>query len=337
MMGPAGDPTCFNNVNKMIDIAEYLGIPLAMVKLEVPSHCLTFLGIVLDTQKMQARLPDDKLMRIKCQLSTWLHRKNATKTEILSLVGLLQHASKVVRPDRTFVARMYSTAAKIKNMWHFSRLNRNFQSDLHWWNTFINSWNGVSFLRPANSTFQNHIFTNASGSWGFKAVFVSHWFQLPWSSEWSTITIMAKEFVPIVVSCVVWGPLLQHKNTEFHCDNQGPVAAINKGSSKDKIVMHLIRCLWFFTAVFDIHITATHIARISNNDADMLSRNQASKFLEAHPHMPAIPTPLPPSILRLVSPSRLDWTSRSFRRLFRRTYSDIQKHYSSIQTKPDTQ
>ena len=131
MMGPAGDPTCFKNLNKMMDIAEYLGIPLAMEKLEGPSHCLTFLGIVLYTQKMQARLPDEKLMHIKCQPSTWLHRKKETKREILSLVGLLQHASKVVRPGRTFVARMYSPAAKIMNMRHFSRLNRNFRSDLH--------------------------------------------------------------------------------------------------------------------------------------------------------------------------------------------------------------
>jgi len=98
----------------MIDTAKYLGIPLAMEKLEGPSHCLTFLGIALDTQKMQVRLPDDKLKHIKCQLSIWLHRKKATKREILSLVDLLQHASKVVRPGRTFVARMYSTTAKVK-------------------------------------------------------------------------------------------------------------------------------------------------------------------------------------------------------------------------------
>ena len=37
-MGPAGDPTCFNNLNKMMDIAKYLEIPLTMEKLEGPSH-----------------------------------------------------------------------------------------------------------------------------------------------------------------------------------------------------------------------------------------------------------------------------------------------------------
>ena len=70
------------------------------------------------------------------------------------------------------------------------------------------------------------------------------------------IIIMAKELVPIVVSCAVWGPLLSKKHTEFHCDNQSLVDAINKDSSKDEMVMHLLRCLWFFTAIFNIRITA---------------------------------------------------------------------------------
>ena len=37
------------------EICSSLGIPLALEKIEGPSHCLTFLGITLDTQSMQAR------------------------------------------------------------------------------------------------------------------------------------------------------------------------------------------------------------------------------------------------------------------------------------------
>ena len=51
-MGPAGEPNCYNNLHTMMDIAKHLGIPLVMDKVEQPSHCLTFLGIILDTQKM---------------------------------------------------------------------------------------------------------------------------------------------------------------------------------------------------------------------------------------------------------------------------------------------
>ena len=54
------------------------------------------------------------------------------KREVLSLVGTLQHAARVIRPGRTFVSRMYSTAAKVKELDNFTRLNKEFQSDLYW-------------------------------------------------------------------------------------------------------------------------------------------------------------------------------------------------------------
>ena len=40
-----------------------LGIPLALEKVEGPFTSLNFLGITLDTAKMEARLHDDKLLR----------------------------------------------------------------------------------------------------------------------------------------------------------------------------------------------------------------------------------------------------------------------------------
>ena len=92
-----------------------LHVPLALEKVEGPSTTISFLGILLDTVRMEIRLPEDKLVRIKDTLSTWLEKKKATKREILSLVGLLQHATKAVRCGRTFVGRMYAAAAtKVK-------------------------------------------------------------------------------------------------------------------------------------------------------------------------------------------------------------------------------
>ena len=165
-MGPADSATCHNNFAIIQRTCQELGVPLAMEKLEGPSHSLTFLGIELDTICMEARLPDDKLTRIRTLLVSWLTKKKATKREILSLVGVLQHASKVVRPGRTFTARMYSKAARVKELHYFTRLNKEFRSDLHWWHTFINSWNDLGFLHLAHlqPIFDCQVQTDASGS-----------------------------------------------------------------------------------------------------------------------------------------------------------------------------
>jgi len=79
-----------------------LGISLALEKVEGPSDVFTFLGITLDTKNMMVRLPADKLQIIYNLLATWLRKRSARKREILSLVGLLQHATKVVKPGCTF-------------------------------------------------------------------------------------------------------------------------------------------------------------------------------------------------------------------------------------------
>ena len=123
-----------------------LGIPLALDKVVGPSTVLEFLGIVLDTERMEARLPCDKLSRIQTTIVEWLNKRSATKREMLSLVGVLQHAAKVVRPGRTFVRRMYSVAARAQELDYFTHLNKEFKSDLYWWHLFLNKWNGISFL-----------------------------------------------------------------------------------------------------------------------------------------------------------------------------------------------
>ena len=318
-MGPASSTLCQKNLSMFQQVCDELGIPLATEKIEGPSTSLTFLGILLDTSRMEARLPDDKLQRIQKEISSWLGRKKATKKEILSLVGLLQHATKVVKCGRTFISRMYWTAARVRELHFYVRLNQDFRSDLHWWHTFLGSWNGLSFLRyvgpgcPPDHSIQ----TDASGTWGCGAFFEGRWLQLPWPSAWISCNIMAKELVPIILSCGVWGRYLTRRRILFQCDNYSLVAAISKGSSKDPLVMHLLRCLWLFVALYDIDIVAEHIAGMNNQVADMLSRNRSDQFLSEYPQVSRFPTPLPPSLLLVVSPRKPDWTSQSFRECFK--------------------
>ena len=269
---------------------------MALEKVEGLSTSLTFLGIVLDTVRMEARLPTDKLCCICHQVKAWLTRWKATKRQILSLVGLLQHATKVVRPGCIFLSRMYSVAAELKQPSHWKKLFAAFRSDLRRWHVFVTHWKGVSFLHftPNDSAPDCRIGTDASGSWGCGAWFAGHWLQYKWPADWAEISIVAKELMPILFSCVVWGPTLSRWRIEFKCDNLALVEAINKGPSKDKLVMHLLRCLWFFTAYFDISITASHLPGVLNTSADGLSRNQMYQFFQLHPEASHAPTFLTP-------------------------------------------
>ena len=320
-VGPPSSDTCQRNLDILMQLCDDLGVPLALEKVEGPSTTISFLGIQLDMVRMEIRLPEEKLSRIKETLSAWLQKKKATKREILSLVGLLQHATKVVRCGRTFVGRMYATAAKVKKLHFFARLNREFRSDLMWWHTFVQAWNGLSILRhpypvslPGNS-----ILTDASGTWGCGAILHHRWFQWQWSSEWTDEGIMAKELVPIVLAVTVWGPYLKKNAVLLQCDNLSLVTAINKGACKDILVMHLLRCMWFFVAHFDISIMAKHLPGKDNTAADKLSRNNTDQMFLSQAGLSSLPTPLPPAIHRIISPKGPDWLSPHFQKLIKET------------------
>jgi len=143
--------------------------------------------------------------------------KEMLQREILSVAGLLQHATKIVRSGRTIVSHMYAAAAKPKKMHYFTWLNTDFHSDLAWWHVFLQSWNAINILCGVSNTSSDFtIYTHASGLWGCGACFSIQWLQWQWPSEWLPISTMAKELVPIVLSCAVWGPQLA---ALFRCDN----------------------------------------------------------------------------------------------------------------------
>ena len=74
-MGQVDSAAGHNHLTTIIEVCQDLGIPLALEKVEGPSQSLTFLGITLDTERMEALLPSDKLLHIQNQLSAWLTQK----------------------------------------------------------------------------------------------------------------------------------------------------------------------------------------------------------------------------------------------------------------------
>ena len=88
-VGPPGLNICQQNLATIKRVCHWLGIPLALEKVEGPSTSLDFLGITLDTVRMEARLPIEKLQRTQELVKKWMLKKKATKHEILSLVGVL--------------------------------------------------------------------------------------------------------------------------------------------------------------------------------------------------------------------------------------------------------
>jgi len=69
----------------------------------------------------------------------------------------------------------------------------------------------------------------------------------------------------------------------------------------------LLRCLWFFTAYYDISLLCEHIAGRQNDIADHISRDNLQSFFSLNPQASPFQTPVPQPLQHLLALSSLDW------------------------------
>ena len=92
----------------------------------------SILGIELDSERMELRLPSGKLKKLCELVSKWRRRKCCTKRELQSLAGHLNHACKVVRPGWRFLRGVFGLLSQFRKPTHMIRLNAAFRAVLEW-------------------------------------------------------------------------------------------------------------------------------------------------------------------------------------------------------------
>ena len=123
-----------------------LGMPLNLKKTIGPVTTLEYLGIILNSMKMEARLPPDKVLRLKHMLMEFCNMKSCAKVKLLSLLGHMNFASKVIIPGRSFMSYLlYLTRGKSNNR-DIIYFNDDCRSDMKMWINFLDSWTVYHFL-----------------------------------------------------------------------------------------------------------------------------------------------------------------------------------------------
>ena len=82
---------CLLEQSRVIGLLRYLGFHVSFEKVKPPSKCTTYLGIEIDSELMELRLPEEKLQKLKLLLEKYLHSENISKLDLESLGGLLSH------------------------------------------------------------------------------------------------------------------------------------------------------------------------------------------------------------------------------------------------------
>ena len=253
---------------------------------------------------MQCRLPADKLSRTTKFIHDFLGRSKCSKLELLSLLGHLSFAAKVIPPGRTFLYRLFRAAYSVGPLHFKVYLNKEAKADLEMWAYFLKSWHGVSlFIDPVEIQAEDmELYTDASGSIGYGGMFQRQWFCAKWQTDLalqlsSSVSISFQELYPIVVAAMLWGSQWSRRRIVFHCDNFGTVHIINKGCSKSADIMRLMRRLTLVAARYSFTFTAKHLPGKKNKIADCLSRLQLTEFRKLAPHAMPKPCQIPSDVM----------------------------------------
>ena len=148
-----------------------------MDKLDSPSTVITYLGIELDSQRRELRLPLAKLNDLLQELESWFGRWKTSKCCLLSLIGKLSFAAKVVPAGRLFLQRLINLSTTVSQLHHHITLNSQARADIQWWLQFLPAWNGKAMFLDTTWV-SAQFYTDASGSKGYGAYFACAWLRV---------------------------------------------------------------------------------------------------------------------------------------------------------------
>ena len=290
---------CQLALDTFLEICQDIGVPIAPEKTVQPTNYLSFLGIDLDTQLMISRIPDDKIVKFMNIIDEFLDSKSVTLRKLQSLTGMLNFTCSVIRPAKTFSRRLYNLTIGVSKPYYKIKLNQQVKGDLRIWKTFLSNYNKKTFFldhiwRDSN-TLQLH--TDSCTTIGFGGVFRNKWIYGTWHHSCNKLNITLLELYPICIALYIWGNELSNKSINLFTDNMAVVHIINNFSSKDNLIMILLRHLVLTCMHHNILIKATHIAGRLNTVCDLISRSQVQQARLLAPHLDRSPTHIPEHLL----------------------------------------
>lgn len=279
---------CLKNQFRIIKFLRYLGFHVSWQKIAPPSTRQTYLGIVIDSELMELRLPPGKLDKMRKLVDEVSGLSRISKHQLDRLTGMLAHCSTIIKGGRTFCRSLYDIYRVMnKTKCKTIKLSETAKSDLVWWAHCAHIFNGKATIAKKVCTLSP---TSDASMAGFACYFGTDWFYGTWNDaidfdtscvhmvpspvipEWDQGNINVYELYPIYWAIVRWAEHMSSMKVVFTCDNMQVCYMLRTGRSVNKTCMDWLKRIFWLTVEFDIEIDSVYIKSELNCVADILSR-----------------------------------------------------------------
>ena len=149
-----------------LHLAIRLGSHSKWEEMEDPATTIEFMGIILNTVKIEIRLSESRVVELMHLIEKWSARKACRKRQLLSLIRITSSTDWYGLPDFSRADdRSFYDSSQITAWIH---LSAQFQADLYWWQAFLPSWNRRCMMGTVEDQRMPDelVTTDMSGSWG---------------------------------------------------------------------------------------------------------------------------------------------------------------------------
>ena len=294
---PKSSAVCLAQMNlNYIELTDMLGIPRNDAK-DSEGTVVEILGIELDTTKLEARLPIEKLERAISLSAKALSAATLTLLDAERLTGFLNFCSQVIRLGRAFMSSLWEFIAAFPTTQGKRRLSFFLRQDLRWWCTALPSYNGVLFFDDkSRPVFQ--LFTDAcpAGIGGFyylgnssqwrqsvPIISLSNAFMATVHTKHTEEHINFHEIRAILAAFTRWGPQFARSHLVINTDNTTAFHGLQSSRLRGRanIILRDILCI---AAQNDILIEPKWLSSEENALADALSRSNKAQIANICPH-----------------------------------------------------
>ena len=264
---------CARALDSFVTLCAGIGVPLAEDKTVGPVQELVFLGIQLNSRTMIASIPADKLSRYRGNLQDALANHRVPLRALKSAIGKLQFRCLIIPAGRCSLRRPHDATRGPPIPDRLVSLSAGCRAVLEMWAEFLAAHNGKETIATRPSVCASTLNRcSVSSLTGFGATFGRHYLMGRFNERWVAYGIQVLELYPIFLVLSKFAKESRHHRVVVRCDNTCVVAALNSLTSRNQVLMRLLRRLVLVLLHHNISVHAVHVPGRDNQLWVALSR-----------------------------------------------------------------